>query len=89
MIAYVAEQVPQSVPISTHWMNHALAWWKDGGEQWTDKYQTRWVENRFDWWIVMQPYLTGGYFQGDTTMARTDPKMFQDIMKDTLAPFCG
>lgn len=89
IIAYVADRLPQSVPVFTHWMNEALAWWKTGGEQWADKYQSIWIENRFDWWRAMNPYLTGGHHQGDTQIAKNDPKLYQDKMKDTLDYFGG
>lgn len=89
IIAYVGEKLPQSVPLYTHWVNEALAWWKTGGEVWSDKYQTVNVRDRFTWWQAMQPYLTGGHHQGDTTLARTDPTTYQDKLKDTLNPFCG
>jgi hypothetical protein len=89
VIAYIADKLPQSVPLYTHWMNEALAWWADKGEQWTDRYGSSWVANRFDWWRVMQPYLTGGHHQGDTQIAKRDPKLYQDKLKDTLDPFGG
>jgi hypothetical protein len=89
VIAYIAEKLPKTIPLYTHWMNEALAWWKTGGEVWTDKYQSFKVENRFDWWRAMQPYLTGGHHQGDTQLALNDPKMYQDKILDTLEPFFG
>lgn len=87
IIAYVAEKLPKAIPVYTHWVNEALAWWKTGGEVWIDPYQARDVNDRFSWWLAMQPYLTGGHHQGDVTMARTNPKLYQDKMKDTLNPF--
>lgn len=89
IIAYVAGALPSSIPLYTHWMNEALAWWKTGGEIWTDKYQTINVEDRFTWWAAMQPYLTGGHHQGDTTLARTNPGLYQDKLCDTLDYFHG
>lgn len=89
IIRYVAERIPQDVPLFTHWMNHALAWWKTGGEVWTDRYGSIDVVDRFTWWAAMQPYLTGAHHQGNTTEARRDPQLYQDKMKDTLDPFSG
>lgn len=89
IIAYVAEALPRTIPLYTHWVNEALAWWKTGGEVWSDQYQTLNVNDRFTWWHAMQPYLTGGYYQGNTTTARTDMQLFQDRIKDTLDPMCG
>ncbi len=87
LIALIADALPSTVPVYTHWVNEALAWWKTGGEVWTDKYQTINVVDRFTWWQAMAPYLTGGYHQGDTAMAVNDPKLYQDKLKDTLDPF--
>lgn len=87
LIAYAAEKVPPTVPVYTHWVNEALAWWKTGGELWSDQYQSIWVNDRFSWWLAMRPYLTGGHHQGDTTMARTNPGLYQAKMRDTLNPF--
>jgi len=89
IIKYIAEKLPQDVPLFAHYMNEALAWWKTGGEIWTDEYGSINVVDRFTWWAAMQPYLTGGHHQGNTTMARTDPQLYQDKMKDTLDPFSG
>jgi hypothetical protein len=99
IIAGVADALPPTVPVYTHWMNEALAWWKvvgrtpdgrDIGEVWTDKYQgSVEIANRFDWWRAMRFYLTGGHHQGDTTMARTNPKLYQDKLRDTIEPFNG
>jgi hypothetical protein len=89
IIAYLASALPQSVPLYTHWVNEALAWWKTGGEVWSDKYQTVNVDNRFSWWGAMQPYLTGGHHQGDNQIALTNPKLYQDKLLDTLDPFGG
>lgn len=89
IIKYFAERLPPTCPLFTHWVNEALAWWKTGGEVWTDQYGSVNVVDRFTWWFVMQPYLTGGHHQGDTTMARTNPQLYQDKMKDTLDPFSG
>jgi hypothetical protein len=90
IIAWMAQAVPQSVPLFTHWVNEALAWWKDGGEVWTDDYTgSTNVDNRFTWWWVMQPYLTGGHHQGSNAMAIGDPKQYQDRLLDTLDPFGG
>ncbi len=52
IIAYVAEKCPASVPVFTHWVNEALAWWKDGGEVWRDAYQSLNVHDRFSWWYA-------------------------------------
>ncbi|MES2360067.1 MAG: hypothetical protein V4529_17130 [Gemmatimonadota bacterium] len=87
IIAYVADRMPQSVPIYTHWIRDAMAWWKTGGETWNDAYQSTFVHDRFSWWTAMQPYLTGGHYQGDTHMARTDPATYQGHIRDTLNPF--
>ncbi len=89
VIAYVADALPKTVPVYTHWVNEALAWWKTGGELWTDKYGSIWVANRFDWWRAMAPYLTGGHYQGSGSTALYDPKLYQDRMRDTLDPFNG
>jgi len=89
IIAYVADKVPQSVPVFTHWTNEALAWWKTGGEVWTDRFGSTFVVDRFTWWWAMQPYLTGGHHQGDNQMALTDPKLYQDKLLDTLDYFGG
>lgn len=87
IIAYVADKLPGSVPVYTHWVNDAMAWWKTGGEVWSDKYQTINVTDRFSWWQAMQPYLTGGHYQGDTTLARTQPTTYQGKIRDTLNNF--
>lgn len=98
VIAGVADALPPSVPLYTHWMNEALAWWKvvghrpdgsDIGEIWTDRYQSVAIANRFDWWRAMRFYLTGGHHQGSTEMARTNPKLYQDKLRDTILPFNG
>lgn len=86
IIAYVAKKLPKQIPIYTHWMNEAFAWWKTGGEQWVDEYQSVWIENRFDWWRAMRFYLTGAHEQGSTTMA---VKEYQDRLCDTLDYFGG
>lgn len=87
LIAYIADALPPSVPLYTHWVNEALAWWKTGGDVWTDRHGSINITDRFSWWKAMGPYLTGGHHQGNTTMARTDPKLYQDKMKDTLNSF--
>lgn len=98
IIKYFAELIPQDVPLYTHWMNEALAWWltnidqhtgQNLGEVWTDQYGSIRVMDRFTWWQAMQPYLTGAHHQGNTTEARTNPQLYQDRMKDTLDPFRG
>lgn len=99
IIAGIADALPPSVPLYTHWVNEALAWWKvvgrrpdgsDIGEVWTDRYQgSVEIANRFDWWRAMRFYLTGGHHQGNTTMARTQSKLYQDKMRDTINPFNG
>jgi len=90
IIKYVADAVPKTVPVATHWMNEALAWWKkvgtrpdggDVGEVWSDEYQTIEVHDRFSWWYAMQPYLTHGHHQGNTRMLC---KEYQDRLCDTL-----
>jgi len=43
--------------------------------------------DRFTWWLAMQPYLTGGYYQGSGAMAITDPGLYQAHMRDTMNPF--
>jgi hypothetical protein len=87
IIAWFAWRLPSSIPLYTHWVNEALAWWKTGGEVWSDAYQTINVHDRFSWWLACQPYLTGGHHQGDTHMARTNPALYQAKMRDTLNPF--
>lgn len=87
IIAMVANRLPAAVPVYTHWVNEAMAWWKTGGEVWTDAYQTINVDNRFSWWLAMQPYLTGGYHQGSNRMAISDPGLYQAHVRDTLNPF--
>lgn len=98
IIAYIADALPSTIPLYTHWMNEALAWWRivgrrpDGseiGEIWTDRFGAFEVANRFDWWRVMGPYLTGGHHQGNCTMARTDPGLYTAKMADTLDYFAG
>lgn len=89
IIAYIANTIPQSVPLYTHWMNEALAWWRTGGEVWTDQYGSINVIDRFTWWYAMRPYLTGGHHQGSNIMAITDPKQYQDRLLDTLDYFGG
>jgi len=93
IIAHVAKKLPPSIPLYTHWMNEALAWWKkvgtaanggDIGEVWTDpQYWPNGIEvhDRFSWWYAMQPYLTGGHHQGNTRMLL---KEYQDRLCDTL-----
>lgn len=90
VIVYIANKLPQGIQLFTHWMNEAMAWWKTGGEVWIDDF-TGWtnVMDRFTWWWVMQPYLTGGHHQGNTQMAVTNPKLYQDMMLDTLDYFGG
>jgi hypothetical protein len=89
IIKLVADAVPKEVPVYTHWVNEAVAWWKTGGEVWTDEYQSLNVHDRFTWWIAMQPYLTGAYYQGHTGTARTDWGTYQGRIRDTLNPFTG
>lgn len=86
LIAGIGNALPKTVPLYTHWVNEALAWWKTGGEIWPDFGM---IGDRFSWWAAMSPHLTGGHHQGDTWMARTDPKLYQDKMADTLNPFNG
>lgn len=83
IIAMIAELLPSDVPLYTHWVNDAMAWWKTGGEAWNGFN----VHDRFSWWQAMQPYLTGGYYQGDTTLAIHDPTTYQGKIRDTLNPF--
>ena len=87
IIAYVAGKLSPSIPVYTHWVNEALAWWKTGGEVWSDQYQTINVYDRFTWWQCMNYYLTGGHHQGNGQTAIDDPQLYQDKMKDTLNPF--
>lgn len=89
IIAYVADKLLNSIPVYTHWMNEALAWWKTGGEWWEDRFGRTFVQDRFTWWWAMQPYLTGGHHQGDNAMAIHDPKLYQDKLLDTLDYFGG
>jgi hypothetical protein len=89
IIAWLGGALPGEVPLFTHWVNHAMAWWADKGQQWTDDYQSIWVCDRFTWWAAMQPYLTGGHHQGSNEEAITDPKLYQDKLLDTLEPFGG
>jgi len=90
IIAWMGQYLPQSVPLYTHWVNEALAWWADKGETWNDAFTgSTFVDNRFTWWWVMQPYLTGGHHQGSNEMALNDPKQYQDRLCDTLDPFGG
>jgi hypothetical protein len=95
IIAHVADRLPPTIPVYTHWVNEALAWWKkvgtnadgsDIGEVWSDKYQTIEVHDRFSWWYAMRPYLTGGHHQGNTRMLC---KEYQDRLCDTLDFFGG
>lgn len=86
IIQYVAQAHPKTIPMWTHWANEALAWWKTGGEVWSDAFQSLNVHDRFTWWQAMQPYLTGGHHQGSTRMAI---KEYQDRICDTLDYFGG
>lgn len=95
IIKYIAEALPRSIPLWTHWMNEALAWWATNidpatgenlGEVWTDEYQTIRVHDRFTWWAACQPYLSGGHHQGNTRMLI---KEYQDRLCDTLDYFGG
>lgn len=90
IIAMFARLLPATVPLYTHWMNEAMAWWKTGGEVWIDPLHWPFginVTDRFSWWLAMQPYLTGGYHQGSSEMAVNDPGLYQAKMRDTLNPF--
>lgn len=90
IISWIARKLPRSIPLYTHWADEALAWWKTGGEVWTDEFTgSTNVMDRFTWWWVMQPYLTGGHHQGNTTMARRDTRQYQDRLCDTLDYFGG
>lgn len=89
LMAYQCDRLPASIPTFSHWVNEALAWWKTGGEVWTDRYGSIDVADRFSWWRAMAPYLTGGNYQGDGTTSLLDPKLYQDRMCDTLNPFGG
>jgi hypothetical protein len=93
ILAHVAKQLPPSIPLYSHWVNEALAWWKkvgtnpdgsDIGEIWSDEYQTIEVHDRFSWWYAMRYYLTGGHHQGNTRMLM---KEYQDRLCDTLDYF--
>jgi hypothetical protein len=90
IIAHVAKKLPPAIPLYTHWMNEALAWWRkvgtnadgsDIGEVWSDEYQTIEVHDRFSWWYAMRYYLSGGHHQGNTRMLC---KEYQDRLCDTL-----
>lgn len=95
IIAYVAGKLPPAVPVYTHWVNDAMAWWYDDGrgtvgQTWTDpKYWPGgiFVNDRFSWWRCMGPMLTGGHYQGNTTLARIDPGTYQGKIRDTLNNF--
>lgn len=87
LIAAVAQLLPPSVPVFTHWVNDAMAWWKTGGETWVDEYQEIFVHDRFTFWRAMAPYLTGGHYQGNTTLARQYPEIYQGRIRDTLNNF--
>lgn len=90
IIAYASGRVGKNVPVFTHWINDACAWWKTGGEVWTDPNGLQppmMVQDRFTWWLAMSPYLTGAHYQGNTTLARTDPQTYQGKLRDTLNPF--
>jgi hypothetical protein len=89
IIAYIAGALPRGIPLYTHWANEALAWWKTGGEIWSDQYQTINVYDRFTWWAAMGPYLTGGHHQGDTIAARTQTLNYQRSILDTFDYFQG
>jgi len=89
IITYVAQKCPATVPLYTHWENEALAWWKTGGEVWTDQFQSINVFDRFTWWNAMQYYLTGGHHQGSNIIAITNPALYQAKLLDTLNPFGG
>ncbi len=94
IIQLVAGLLPDRIPLYSHWVNHAGAWWYDDGhgtvgQDWTDAYGTIFVNDRFTWWRACSPYLTGLYYQGDTHLARTNPTEFQGRMRDTLNPFNG
>ena len=89
IIKYLAEALPATVPLYTHWVRDAMAWWWDGGEVWSDQYQTLNVHDRFTWWQAMSPYLTGGHMQGDTVAARSRTLDWQNMVLDTLNPFRG
>jgi hypothetical protein len=84
IIADVAARLPKEIPLYTHWMNEALAWWRDGGEVWSDPYQTINIHDRFSWWYAMRYYLSGGHHQGNTRMLC---KEYQDRICDTLDYF--
>lgn len=92
IIAGVANLLPRSVPVYTHWINEAMAWWYDDGrgtvgQWWEDDHQRIFVNDRFSWWRACAPYLTGAHHQGNTTMARTDPTQYQGRQRDTLNAF--
>lgn len=89
IIELVSDLLPATVPLASHWVNEAGGWWKDGGETWTGKGGPIFVHDRFTWWQACQPLLDGLYYQGDTHTARTNPKLFQDRLKDTLDPMSG
>lgn len=78
IIDYCAEKVgPHDIPLGTHWVNEAGGWWATGGNP----------GNRFDWWKRMRNRVLWFHHQGDTTMARTNPALYQAKLCDTLNPF--
>jgi hypothetical protein len=82
IIQYCADKVgPHDIPLGTHWMNEAGGWW--------DAHEPGYggSDARFVWWQSMRNQVLWFHHQGDTTMARTDPKLYQDKLKDTLDPF--
>lgn len=93
IIADIAARLPPTIPLYTHWVNEALAWWatnldptthENRGEVWSDAYQTIRVNDRFSWWYAMRYYLSGGHHQGNTRMPC---KEYQDRICDTLDYF--
>ena len=77
IIDYVADRVgPHDIPLGTHWVNEAGAWWKTGGTP----------GDRFGWWRAQRNKVLWFHHQGDTSI---DIKLYQDKLKDTLDPFGG
>jgi hypothetical protein len=70
-----------SIPVGTHWVNEAGAWWQTGG---SPKYPH--VVDRFSWWREMKGFLSFFYHQGDVQI---DIPTYQAKLVDTLNPFGG
>lgn len=78
IIDYIAsELVPHEIPIGTHWMNEAGAWWKTNDTDGRPR-------NRFEWWQWCRGRISFFHHQGSTTI---DIPLYQAKLVDTLAPF--